>query len=171
MPQNLKVMTSELLSKTDAHLAHPSYFREKGRAHKLRMAQQQQHMNERKRKILAEIQEQINSPHTTFSKLHCPECDNPFHRVMIEEQELDYCRHCASCWLFPHELSTITGQPKDIPSEDRKSRPSHYNCPECNEQMQEHVFLTPYFILVNRCVHGHGVYLEDHVLERIFEIC
>jgi len=36
--------------------------------------------------------------------------------------------------------------------------------------MTEYVFLRPFNLLVDRCAAGHGVYLEERELERVFKI-
>ena len=121
--------------------------------------------------MLDSIAEQVQSAPEEGSGKPCPECQCNTILVHLQDIEIDYCKHCRGCWFDPGELHFIIGLERDIPAEHMGDRASRYHCPVCGEEMHEQVFLQPYNLLVDRCPAGHGVYLEQGELERVFELC
>ena len=156
-------------------------WREEERAQKIRLdrhrrlilrlhERHQDKLSEDERETLASIDRQLGDDHAVESEKSCPECHRPFRVVTIKRVEIDCCRFCRSIWFDPGELQVFSGEEKEIPSDHLKSRKSRYNCPVCRAEMTEYVFVNPCTLLVDRCPNGHGVYLEDRELERVFEI-
>ena len=130
----------------------------------------EEHLTDDERHILNQLTEQLTSGELPDSTRHCPECQRRFALANVAGIELDCCRFCRGIWFDPGELQLFSGESKEIPSDDKTSRPSRFRCPDCQTQMVEYVFINPHSLLVNRCPRGHGVYLEDRELERVFEI-
>jgi Zn-finger nucleic acid-binding protein len=133
-------------------------------------AQSQEHLTSEERELLDSIKKQLADEHPVESARCCPECDRPFVIVSVAGEEIDCCRFCRSIWFDPGELRHLSGTAKEIPSDDLSHRESRYNCPVCGTRMTEYVFYNPYNLLVDRCPRGHGIYLEDRELERVFAI-
>ena len=122
------------------------------------------------RRLLRDLNASLANGELPTSPRNCPECANPFALAKIQGVELDCCPKCRGMWFDPGELQVFSGQPKEIPSEDKVSRASRFHCPDCGALMTEFAFVNPHSLLVDRCPNGHGVYLEDGELERVFEI-
>ena len=122
------------------------------------------------RRLLHELSEQLASEELPESARRCPECDRPFALAAVSGVELDCCGKCRGIWFDPGELQLFSHQEKEIPSDDKAHRKSRFRCPDCGALMVEYTFLNPHNLLVDRCPQGHGVYLEDRELERVFEI-
>ena len=166
-----KLQGSKTLASSEQHVKNPLFYRTDGKAHRLRLAERAKHLSEHDKSILHTIEEQVHNPRTHISDRLCPVCERPFFEVQVDGKELDYCSHCCSCWLYPTELKFFTHLEKDIPSEECPSRKSDYRCPICHEIMREYTFMTPHVIFVDRCDHGHGLFLEDHALDHVLEVC
>jgi len=119
--------------------------------------------------ILADLEKQLSQDPMPESSRTCPECKKKMSLITIGEVELDYCISCSGVWFDPGELKDLTGEDKDIPSDNLKFRPSKYTCPDCNTRMNEFVFKQPSNLLVDRCPFGHGVYLEKGEFERALD--
>ncbi len=122
------------------------------------------------RAVLKSIEEQLAGNEPGASARACPECKQPFEVVAVRDVEIDCCRGCRSIWFDPGELTALAGVKKEVPQPDLATRSSRYACPDCNEPMVEYALFDPLNLLVDRCPAGHGVYLEDRELERVFEI-
>ena len=122
------------------------------------------------RRLLRELAEQLAADGLPKSQRRCPECNRPFALVAVSGVELDCCARCRGIWFDPGELQVFSHQEKEIPSDDKAHRPSRFRCPDCGVTMIEYTFVNPHTLLVDRCPAGHGVYLEDRELERVFEI-
>ena len=127
-------------------------------------------LSDEERDVLKSIDRQLHELEPVASALSCPECDRPLTVVQIKAVEIDCCRFCRSTWFDPGELQAFSGLDKEIPADNLAHRTSRYRCPVCHAEMTEYVFMDPYNLLVDRCPKGHGVYLEDRELERVFEI-
>jgi Zn-finger nucleic acid-binding protein len=127
-------------------------------------------LTDQERQLLQSIDRQLRDPQQKPSALKCPECGRAFSIVNVDGMEIDCCRYCRGMWFQPGELSYFSGQSKEIPSDNLAHRESRRDCPVCSTHMTEFVFQNPHTLLVDRCPNGHGVYLEDRELERVFEI-
>ncbi len=119
-------------------------------------------------KILESIDNQLNSNKLKQSNKECPECKRDFKIITVNNIEIDCCIYCKSYWFDFGELKSITNLIKDAPSDNLRNRKSKYQCPVCNKQMNECVFLQPGNLLVDKCIDEHGVYLESGELKRAF---
>ena len=128
------------------------------------------YLTDDEQRTLNQLAEQLSSGELSDSTRKCPECQRPFALANVADMELDCCRFCRGIWFDPGELQAFSGESREIPSDDKTSRPSRFRCPDCQTQMVEYVFVNPHSLLVDRCPNGHGVYLEDRELERVFEI-
>lgn len=127
-------------------------------------------VTDEERKVLADIRRQVADSERPTSANVCPECDRQFIIIVVQGVALEYCRICRSTWFDPGELSIFSGLSKDVPSDDLTHRASNLSCPVCRKRMDEYVYLSPYNLLVDQCNDGHGVYLQDREIERVFEI-
>lgn len=121
-------------------------------------------------KTLQQIDDQLKQSNLPKSSKDCPECGRSLEIVTVAGIQLDCCRFCRGTWFDPGELQFFSGQSKEIPSDHLQHRASRYQCPVCQTKMTEYVFANPSNLLVDRCPNGHGVYLEDRELQRVFEI-
>jgi len=119
--------------------------------------------------IIADLEKQLSQDPMPESNRTCPECQKRMSLITIGEVEVDYCISCSGVWFDPGELKDLTGEDKDVPSDNLKFRPSKYTCPDCNTRMNEFVFKQPSNLLVDRCPFGHGVYLEKGEFERALD--
>jgi len=119
--------------------------------------------------ILADLEKQFAQNPMPASQRNCPECSEKMSLVYVGEIEIDCCMSCSGVWFDPGELKDLTGEDKDVPSDNLKFRPSKYTCPDCSTRMNEFVFKQPSNLLVDRCPFGHGVYLEKGELERAID--
>ncbi len=154
---------------TERMLMTSNFKRHRNRARQ-RLQERREKMSDRERAILAAIQKQVSSEHPKRSHRNCAECGRHCILITVEGIEIDYCIRCRSFWFDPGELMLVTRKAKDIPSDDCRHRNSARKCPDCGAYMREFVYLKPYWVLVDRCPAGHGVYLQDHELEQIFEV-
>ncbi len=123
-------------------------------------------------KILKDLSSQLEGKDLKESDKDCPECRKKMSFLQIDDTEIEVCTECGGCWFDPGELMVLSKLPEDdTRGEFFKSRCSKYECPECQQKMSEFVFLRPYNLMVDRCQHGHGVYLEKAELEHSLELC
>ena len=122
------------------------------------------------RRLLASLQTQLSSTKPTPSTRLCPECRRPMQLICLKGVKIESCTFCRGCWFDPGELKYFTGKLNDIPGRALRARPSRFRCPVCQARMQERVFHRRNNLLVDHCPAGHGVYLEQHELERVFNI-
>lgn len=139
------------------------------RYHRLTLLEHE-NLTSAERAVLVSIARQLEDPNLSESSKDCPECGRPFLLVNVKNLEIDCCRFCHGIWFDPGELQMLSHLTKEIPSDHLKHRQSRYRCPVCQTEMVEYVFINPRNLLVDRCPNGHGVYLEDRELERVFEI-
>ena len=121
-------------------------------------------------RIIASLQEQISHSVHFSSTKRCPECSRFFSILKLEGVELDACWLCQGIWFDAGELRHFTGFSRDVPAEHLCSRRSRYACPVCGETMEEHVLVRSYNLLADKCLAGHGIYLDKGELERAFDI-
>lgn len=120
--------------------------------------------------IVKAIENQIISNKIDRSDINCPECAKKMCQIKIKSETINYCILCKGSWLNTGIMSKYTDYEKDVPSDHLTNRKSRFDCPVCNINMREYVFLKPYNLLVDQCTNGHGVYLENGEFERAIEI-
>jgi len=120
--------------------------------------------------FISQLASLLRQTHPHCSDRLCCECGKPFLLVTIDDTELDYCPRCNSFWFDTCELQHFTHAITEVPGAQYQTRPSRYTCPVCQEQMSESVFIKPFNLLVDICIHKHGVYLEDKEIQRALEL-
>lgn len=102
--------------------------------------------------------------------------------VVYEGVEIDVCRNCIGVWLDDTELAEIvetkerkwpagviegvlkvTGK-MGVPNEEFDR---DLACPECNEELGPVNYLANSGVIINTCVKGHGVWLDNGELAKI----
>ncbi|MCP4134696.1 MAG: zf-TFIIB domain-containing protein [bacterium] len=154
----------------------------KKKAEEERKKRIQQELPEQQKNVLETIISILETNEEPTSERVCPECQRNFFLIdiLLEnpnkkkragkiELEIDGCKFCKSLWFDSEELRTVTEQSRDVPSENLASRKSTYPCPVCDAAMNQYVYKAPDNIIVDKCLNGHGVYLESGELERIFK--
>lgn len=124
---------------------------------------------DRRLDLLKSIEDQLSQDALKQSDRSCPECGKPF--VLIESGgvEIDACLACGGFWLDPGELSTLTRRAADIQTLEGAVDESKYQCPICDERMQQHRFLVNQDLMIDCCPNGHGYYLERGELMKAIE--
>jgi Zn-finger nucleic acid-binding protein len=97
----------------------------------------------------------------------CPTCKQPMIVVELEGVEVDYCLTCHGTWLDAGELELITelagGQPGPLHRAldvAGRGRPGVRRCPRCRRKLRLITVGQTPAIEVDRCPHGHGVWLD-----------
>jgi len=119
---------------------------------------------------LIEIERLIASRKLPVSSRRCPECKRLMGAADFNGLEIDCCYLCQGVWFDAGELKSLTHQPDDVIKNQMLTRPSGRACPVCQEQMTERVFLPPHNLLIDECDTGHGVYLQEGELRRVFDL-
>jgi len=120
--------------------------------------------------ILDDIARQLERDKPRVSERRCPGCRRAFELLDVGGIEIDSCRICRGIWFDPGELTSMAGLKSETPAPGKVTRASRYRCPDCRSKMTEYALFHPLNLLVDRCPEGHGVYLEDRELERVFEV-
>jgi len=91
-----------------------------------------------------------------------------------ENVEIDVCDECGGVWLDTGELETILGTGSDSapPSHPTKNAKGEdlRDCPVCVSKLAKDKYGTSE-IIVDRCPHGDGVFLDKGELEAIQQHC
>jgi Zn-finger nucleic acid-binding protein len=146
--------------------------REKYKAMRMKRREQKRasRIDAREQQVLDVIDEQLSGVEIEDSDRMCPECGRPGILVRVDGIEIDSCTTCKGYWFDPGELASFSHKHDDVPDMSRGKRTSRFDCPICQVAMNEVLFMKPHNLLVDRCPEGHGVYLEEGELERVFEI-
>jgi len=97
----------------------------------------------------------------------CPVCHEPMIAVEYRNVEIDTCAVCGGVWLDGGELEAITGSavpPKTQPDPDLG--PPDRDCPVCVHKLVKHRHGGT-GVVVDRCPHGDGIWLDKGELEQI----
>ncbi len=114
--------------------------------------------------------------------MNCLNDCGPMNTVVYEGVEIDVCRNCIGVWLDDTELAEIvetkerkwpagviegvlkvTGK-MGVPNEEFDR---DLACPECNEELGPVNYLANSGVIINTCVKGHGVWLDNGELAKI----
>lgn len=120
-------------------------------------------------RLIWRIQLSLEKEKFEDSEVCCPECQREMVVMRIEGQDIDYCLKCRGFWFDRGELHQFTDMPTDVPGDQLRHRDSRFDCPICQQQMNEYQFCQGANLMVDACSE-HGVYLEDHELVRAFEV-
>lgn len=101
--------------------------------------------------------------------------------VKAGEVELDVCRACEGVWFDKDELSRTLKSPDSVRSQEvraswsgganAETEPgvSALSCPRCSGKMRRYRFGLSSAVLIDGCLKGCGVWLDDGELGRIAE--
>ena len=92
--------------------------------------------------------------------MKCPKCSMVLKKQVYEGVEIDKCEKCKGTWLDAGELTNFAGVPQD---EQR----SVENCPICLKAMRANNYDYQSGVIVDTCVNGHGVWLDEKELEKV----
>ena len=126
-------------------------------------------LTDREKKILDTLNNQLPTSKKSSSK-KCPECNEYFNILHINNAEIDCCKKCEGLWFDPNELQIVMKTADDITKDFLHAGKSKYECPICQTIMRKRSFLFPERLVVDICPEGHGVYFEKGELEQIFKI-
>ena len=107
----------------------------------------------------------------------CPVCEVEKIVVELDEVEVDYCVECKGIWLDPGELELLIemsgAEPgplsRLVDSGGGKKPSEKRRCPVCRKKMLEVEVEGPPSVVVDRCRHGHGLWLDDRELGQLIE--
>jgi hypothetical protein len=106
----------------------------------------------------------------------CPHCGGAEPLVALEHQhvEVDYCAKCRGVWLDAGEVELLYGDARaardflesrnPVPRGEKPRR-----CPECGARMVKEATEGPRPVTIDRCVKGHGLWLDRGELATILE--
>ena len=125
-------------------------------------------LTEKEQKILNFLNDQLQNSVKSSSR-QCPECQDYFHVLQINNIEIDCCKKCESLWFDPKELQIVMNTDNDMMKDALHAGKSKYKCPVCQTKLQQRSFLFPERLVVDICPDGHGVYFEKGELEKAFK--
>ena len=113
--------------------------------------------------------------------MNCPKCLTAFKQELYENIEIDKCISCSGTWLDSGELSkiitthslsfskeqvikTLKNAFKGLPENNTEGK---LYCPKCNLEMKKNNYDFKSGIIVDVCVNGHGIWLDNNELEKI----
>lgn len=110
----------------------------------------------------------------------CPRCKSSLSPVHAGELELDVCRSCEGVWFDKDELSRALKSPESGRSDglrpswrgkarddEKEPGPSAVACPRCSGAMRRFRFGLSSKVLIDGCLKGCGVWLDDGELGAI----
>jgi len=111
----------------------------------------------------------------------CPACNDKLVEKDYEQVPVDICSKCGGVWLDKDELYQIVERKEQKFSEEEKAEVStgevktsrrpelvgEVNCPICGDLTKRLVYACISGIIIDRCSHGHGVWLDKDELEKI----
>ncbi len=100
--------------------------------------------------------------------LQCPVCREPMIVAEYEGFEIDTCGGCGGVWLDSGELEALVGTavpPTATPDSDLG--PPDRDCPICVDKLIKDRYGRTQ-VVVDRCPHGDGIWLDAGELQQIF---
>lgn len=103
----------------------------------------------------------------------CPRCKSALTAVSAGALELDVCRSCEGVWFDKDELSRALKSPESGQAEglraswrgtapdEKDPGPSALACPRCSGGMRRFRFGLSSRVLIDGCLKGCGVWLDD----------
>ena len=113
----------------------------------------------------------------------CPACKKDMIAVEYNNVELDWCTGCQGVWFDSTELELLL-KSMNLDSQNlllnnilnspaAKSSEKKRRCPTCGQKMKKTTVGEPPEILVDVCLHGHGLWLDGgevaHLLKQLSE--
>ena len=114
--------------------------------------------------------------------MKCPNCSGSMRQEVYESVTIDICSTCLGVWLDHGELSTIISireqrfdadeinkaiqscLPQEISLEENSR---DLACPKCAELMAPVPYQYSSGIMINKCPHKHGMWLDQGELDKI----
>ena len=114
--------------------------------------------------------------------MNCLNDCGPMSTLVYEGVEIDVCRNCIGVWLDDSELAEIVATKErewpagviegvlkvtgkmGVPSEEFDR---DLSCPVCNQELGPVNYLANSGVIINPCVNGHGVWLDNGELAKI----
>ena len=103
--------------------------------------------------------------------LDCPKCREAMIVAEYGSVEIDSCPVCGGVWLDGGELEALVGSalpPKEKPDPDLG--PPELDCPICVDKLVRDRYGATE-VVVDRCPHGDGIWLDEGELEQILAAC
>jgi hypothetical protein len=100
----------------------------------------------------------------------CPSCREPLIVAEYRGIEIDVCPSCGGIWLDRGELEALAGTA--VPAQgppDRGLGPPERDCPVCVAKLVKDRYGRTN-VVVDKCPHGDGVWLDQGELERILAV-
>ena len=113
----------------------------------------------------------------------CPRHLSNLSTITYESEHIDRCNECGGIWLDSDELGRInadrteafkSSDHQDIAADESTTKVSaeidlcvSLNCAACRMPMTRFNYGYNSGIVVDKCVHGHGIWLDNKELERI----
>lgn len=115
--------------------------------------------------------------------MECPRCQGAMRPVDVRGVELDLCPTCEGLWFDADELmAVLKGGTADVQQSEiavswdaeieREERPAiegGLTCPRCSQAMDRYRYAVLSNVIVDGCGAGHGVWLDDGELRKVFE--
>ena len=104
---------------------------------------------------------------TTVRELECPTCKEPMIVAEYHDVEIDTCLKCNGIWLDGGELEALVGTPVPERTEPEADLgPPEVDCPVCVDKLVKARYGHT-DIVVDKCPHGDGTWLDQGELEAI----
>jgi len=101
----------------------------------------------------------------------CPSCKAPMVILEFERIEIDYCAECGGVWFDTGELELLLEGTSNKPlfkfGGAGKTTEKRLRCPRCLKRMAKTRSGSEKAGLIDRCVNGHGIWLDKGELEKI----
>jgi len=101
----------------------------------------------------------------------CSKCHSSMQERQVLGYEIDFCKNCHSVYLDKNELSlTKKGSFNNFKGEinfQKKEVSKKFNCPSCQNKMEEFIFAFDSNIWIDRCPSCSGIFLEHGELTAI----
>jgi Zn-finger nucleic acid-binding protein len=113
----------------------------------------------------------------------CPRHHIKLETLVYESEHIDCCRKCGGVWLDDNELGKLTvsrlesfkaTDHQDIAADESTTKVSpeidlfvSLNCASCRMPMTRFNYGYNSGVVIDKCVHGHGIWLDAQELDRI----
>ena len=104
--------------------------------------------------------------------MKCPKCQEHMFAMEYDNVEIDVCDDCGGVWLDSGELETILGTSRaavdsaDLEAAAKAKGEALLDCPVCVSKLAKDAYGET-DVIVDRCPHGDGVFLDRGELEAI----
>lgn len=111
----------------------------------------------------------------------CPHCGEKLAEKRYEDVPVDICFKCGGVWLDRDELYQIVKSREEKFTQEQKAEiepekiihpqadelVDETDCPICGTRMKRLAYVYSSGIIIDRCPHGHGVWLDKGELEKV----